>query len=155
MQLMHRERASSGRLMPRARAFEMQGVTLKYPSRSWSGVRYDDGAVVLAVQAREVQVDAHGCNVLLWTPRAHAGPGGADRASRAERLEHCRLALRRGHAEGLIAHGDAAEMDPNVIVTLRVVVLGTEYWGRWRAQRSVVAARHPKHFPSSEARLAA
>lgn len=145
MQLRARSGTSRGRLLSRARAFEMQGVSLKYPSRSWSGVRCDDGTVVLAVWAPHVQMDAEGGSVLLWAPRVHGCPGGADRASRQERFEHCRLALCRGYADGLLAYGEAADVDPNKVLALRIFSLGDEYWARWvGSSRAVEPSLHSK-----------
>ena len=55
--------------LSRARAFEWHGVTLKFPARSRSGVRADDGMVVFALPAAQVRLDDWGCSCLLWARR--------------------------------------------------------------------------------------
>jgi hypothetical protein len=112
------------RLIPRVRAFEARGVSLKYPSRSRSAVRADDGAVILAIRARDLRRHRRGAHCVIWKPD-HAA---AMDASRDELLEHCRLAALRGNAEGLITYGDAAKVDPDVVLPIRVVRRGAEYW---------------------------
>jgi hypothetical protein len=111
-------------------AFEAQGVTLKYPSHSWSGVRGSDGGVVVAIRATCVQVDDGGCSCLLWSPAIEAKEW-MERASHQERLEHCRLAVRHGTAEGLLAYGETAAFDADDVVALLVAKIGTQYWARW------------------------
>lgn len=112
--------------LTRFRAFGARGVQLKYPSRSWSGVRADDGAVILAMRARDLRRHKRGSRCMLWAP--HGPQAAIDRASSDERLRHCRLAELRGGAEGLLTYGDEASVDPNVVLSLRVVRRGTEYW---------------------------
>ena len=109
------------RLIPRVRAFEARGALLKFPSRSWSGVRADDGAVILAIRARDLRRHRHGSRCVLWKP----GDAAMDHE---ERLKHCRLAALHGHAEGLLAYGEAAQVDSDVVLPLRVVRRGAEYW---------------------------
>jgi hypothetical protein len=54
-----------------------------------------------------------------------------DAASDAERLAHCRLAVRHGIAEGfLLNQYDVAATEPELL-TLLVVRAGEEYWARW------------------------
>jgi hypothetical protein len=118
-------------LLSRFRAFEMRGVTLKYPSRSWGGVRADDGAVILALWAGDVFSDSHGSSCLLWTPYCEGAHGWQDNASGQERLEHCRLAVVHGGAEGLLVYGDSAAVDPEIVLALRVVKRGADYWAKW------------------------
>src|SRR5689334_1676614 len=104
------------RTMPRMAAFGEQGVVLKYPSASWSGVRGVDGMVLFAVRAEEVVVDADGSRCLLWAPdRVQTAC-----AVNAERLEHCMLALRHGQAEGMLAFQNGAEIDPRFVLSMRV-----------------------------------
>ena len=113
------------RLIPRVRAFEARGVSLKYPSRSRSGVRADDGAVILAIRARDLRRHRRGSRCVIWKPDdARIDPG----ASRDELLEHCRLAALRGNAEALLTYGEGAKVDPDVVLPLRVVRRGEEYW---------------------------
>jgi hypothetical protein len=116
--------------LTRVRAFGARGVKLKYPSRSWSGVRADDGAVILAIRARDLRRDKRGSRCMIWPPRGI--PAAMDRASRDERLKHCRLAELRGGAEGLLAYGDEASVDADVVLSLRVVRRGEEYWAEVR-----------------------
>ena len=114
------------RLIPRVRAFEARGAVLKFPSRSWSGVRADDGAVILAIRARDLRRDQRGSCCVLWKP-------GEAAMDREERLKHCRLAALHGRAEGLLAYGEPAKVDPDVVLPLRVVRRGAEYWAEIRA----------------------
>ena len=113
------------RLIPRVRAFEARGVSLKYPSRSRSAVRADDGAVILAIRARDLRRHRRGARCVVWKPDEASA---MDPASRDELLEHCRLAALRGNAEALLTYGDAAKVDPDVVLPLRVVRRGEEYW---------------------------
>jgi hypothetical protein len=111
-------------------AFRAQGVTLKYPSHSWSGVRGGDGAVVVAIRATDVQVHDWGCSCLLWSPAI--GPGEElERASHQERLEHCFLAVCHGTAEALVAYGQDAAFNAGEVIALSVVKIGNQYWARW------------------------
>ena len=114
------------RLIPRVRAFEARGVSLKYPSRSRSGVRADDGTVILAIRARDLRRHRRGARCVVWTP--DEARGAKDPASRDELLEHCRLAALRGNAEALLTYGEGAKVDPVVVLPLRVVRRGEEYW---------------------------
>jgi hypothetical protein len=120
-------------------AFDAQGVTLRYPSHSWSGVRGTDGAVVIAIRATCIQVDDGGCSCLLWSP-AIAAKEWMERASHEERLEHCRLAVRYGAADGLLAYGERAAFDADEVIALLVVKVGDRYWARWG---SVARAGNP------------
>lgn len=109
------------RLIPRLRAFEARGAALKFPSHSWSGVRADDGAVILAIRARDLRRNRRGSRCVVWKP-------GEAAMDHAERLKHCRLAALHGRAEGLLAYGEAAKVDPDVVLPVRVVRRGEEYW---------------------------
>jgi hypothetical protein len=133
------------RRLSRPDAFAAQGVALKFPARSWSGVRSDDGAVVLAIRAADVIVDEYGCHCLLWAPF------GEDAAcpSKQERREHCRLAVLHGAAEGLLAYGDSAEVSPELGFSLRVQQRRGAYWAKWSptaaaVRRSTAQASHVK-----------
>ncbi len=83
-----------------ARAFRAQGVTLKYPARSRSGIRWDDGAVVIAIDAARVRSSADGHRCLLCAPIPEAAADISDPAIAHERREHCLLAARHGGADG-------------------------------------------------------
>lgn len=117
----------SERRLPRANAFAARGVTLRYPDRSWSGVSARDGAVVLAMRTVDVHVDDNGSSCLLWARLMDWVHG----PSKQERLEHCRLAMLRGTAEGLLDYGEAAGVNPDEAVSLRVIRIGGEYWAKW------------------------
>lgn len=117
----------SRKTLPRAAAFAAQGVALKYPADSWSGVRSDDGMVIFAVRAEEVIADSQGSRCLLWAPAFRS----ADFLMREERLEHCIRAVRHGQAEGLLAFAGGAEVDPGFVLSLRVERHCREYWAKW------------------------
>ena len=120
-------------MLTRARAFYSQGVLLTFPARSRSGVRSDDGVVVFAMAAAAVRVDEWGCVCPLWLPLDHAGEGMLDRVVADEVLEHCRLAVRHGIAEGFLVYGDASLAHASEVLALRVVKAGKEYWAKWGA----------------------
>ena len=122
--------------LSRLRTFAAQDVGLKYPSRSWSGVRAADGTVVFAIRARDVQVDDLGCSSLLWSPSAAAW---MDPASMQERLEHCRLAVHQGGAEGFLVRG--AGVEPSELIALAVEKAGEEYWAQWGSVTRTEGAR--------------
>ncbi|HYG54269.1 MAG TPA: hypothetical protein VD965_03120 [Burkholderiales bacterium] len=118
-------------LIPRIQAFSAQGVTLAYPERSWSGVREDDGAVVIGMREAEVQVSADGFRCLLWSPVIEGATEWLDRPIKQERLGHCRLAIARGGADGLVVCGARAEVEAGFVLALRVEKVGNEYWAFW------------------------
>ena len=111
-------------------AFRAQGVALKYPIRSRSGIRSDDGAVVIAIDEIDVRVSAEGFRCRLWAPGAEAGTCATDWPSMKERLEHCRLAARHGGADGLLIKAGSL-IEPGVVLTLYVERRGVEYWASW------------------------
>ena len=119
------------RRLSRVEAFAEQGVTLTYPPRSWSGVREDDGAIVIAIREGEVQGDSHGYRCLLWSPVLEGATEWVDRPIKSERLQHCRLAYRLGGAEGLLVAGAKAEVRRDSAVELRIEKRGEEYWAFW------------------------
>jgi hypothetical protein len=119
-------------LVTRGKAFELHGVTPR--NRVWSrgGVR-SDGAVVLALRIEDVQ-RAGAANVcLLWAPNIANSRPWSDSPAGQERLEHCRLALERGAADGLLAHGGgkAERVDAGTVLKLQVERRDDEYWARW------------------------
>jgi hypothetical protein len=124
------------RRLSRTDAFREQGVSLKFPSSSWSGVRADDGMVVFALPANGVLSDWSGSRCLLWQPRSDA-----DKRERRERLDHCRLALLRGGAEALLVYGEAEQVDREAVLAIRVERLHREYWARWGSRASPQAVR--------------
>jgi hypothetical protein len=114
----------------RARAFERYGVIVRYPALSRSGVREHDGMVVFAIEAAEVRTDNWGCSSLLWRPLSSRDE---------EALQHCRLAVRRGSAEGFLVYTDGMSQECEGMLALRVVKSGAEYWARWgRGARAVL-----------------
>lgn len=119
------------RRISRIQAFEEQGVSLVYPSRSWSGIRKDDGRVVIALREGEVQSCREGFRCLLWAPVIEGATEWVDRPIKAERLEHCRVAAADGGADALIVRGSAAEVECGAAIGLRVERRRGEYWGYW------------------------
>jgi hypothetical protein len=132
------------------RACELQGIPLKYPTRSSSGVRFDDGAVVFAIRAEEVLTEDQYCNVLLWTPPAGDPRPGGDAAASRERLKHCRIAARRGEAVGILVHGERRGVDGDACLALQVEKVANEYWARWRSATRWV---EPYEFETASLRL--
>jgi hypothetical protein len=138
------------RLVSRGKAFEMHGISPR--NRSWSlgGIR-TDGAVVLTVRAADVQKAESGSSCLLWGPNVDDSRPWSDSPGGKERLEHCRIALERGAAEGLLAYAKRAvgaapeakaagadRLDPKTVLDLRVEKRGEEYWATWTQQSRVV-----------------
>ncbi len=119
------------RKVSRIEAFAEQGVSLRFPARSWSGVRADDGAVVIAVREGEVQSAFDGFRCLLWAPVIEGATEWIDRPAKAERLGHCRLAVLNGGAEGLLVGGPRGEVNVDSVLTLRVELREGEYWAFW------------------------
>ena len=115
----------------RARVFHLQGVTLQFLARSRSGVRDYDGVVVFAMGESEVRMDDWGFSCLLWAPARRRSGDAIDQASELERLQHCRLALRCGIAEGFVLYGEEAMLGREGMLSLRVMKAGGEYWARW------------------------
>lgn len=120
-------------MLTRARAFYSRGVLLSLPARSRSGVRNDDGMVVFAMPAHAVRIDECGCLCPLWLPADRAGEDERDREISEEVLEHCRLAVHHGLAEGFLLYGDASLARASELLALHVVKTGTEYWAKWGA----------------------
>lgn len=131
-------------LISRRKAFEARGVYLQDTRGSWSGVRKSDGAVVMTLWAGAVQSGEGGCSHLLWAPNVDGSRPWSDMAAGKERLEHCRLALERGGAEGLLVYGEGLDghlpedkarsvrgVDPETVVHFQVEQRGDEYWAVW------------------------
>jgi hypothetical protein len=113
------------KLVTRGRAFEMHGVSLR--NRVWSlgGIR-TDGVVVLGVRADEAQKAEGADSHLLWAPNVDDSRPWSDTPGGKERLEHCRMALERGAAKGLLIYGTRVHAES--VLELRVEKRGEEYW---------------------------
>jgi hypothetical protein len=125
-------------LVTRTKAFEMHGVSPR--NRTWSrgGVR-TDGAVVLTLRVDEVQPAAVGKACLLWGPNVAGSRPWSDSPGGQERLEHCRMALERGAAEGLLIYGAKTDrVDAQTVLKLQVEKRDDEYWATWIPQKHVV-----------------
>ncbi|HKU72134.1 MAG TPA: hypothetical protein VJQ51_14965, partial [Burkholderiales bacterium] len=146
-------RGPKSRLIPRRAAFAMHGVHLSAGMSSWGGVRQPDGAVVIAVWADDVRSEAGGCSYLLWAPNRAGSRPWSDMPGGRERLEHCKLAMEKGGAEGFLVHGvrlvgmlpeqrarSVSGVDPAVVLRFRVVQRNEEYWAVWGG---AAAARAP------------
>jgi hypothetical protein len=129
--------------LSRARAFRWHGIALKFPARSRSGMRSDDGMVVFAMPAAAVRMDEWGSMCPLWLPADRASESAAGSAISEEVLEHCRLAVRHGIAEGFVLHSEATSPHGPELLALRVVKAGEEYWAKWgSAARAELPRRH-------------
>jgi hypothetical protein len=144
-----RGRTATRRLVTWRRACELHGVSVR--SRKWSrgGIR-SDGAVVMGIIAEDLKRDENGEHYLLWAPNQDQHHPWSDTPGGKERLEHCRIALERGAAEGLLTYGkrpatrtDTAEddtpkmkVDAATILSLRVEKRGEEYWATPNAGRT-------------------
>lgn len=128
------------RLVTRGKAFEMRGVSLRNRVSSRGGIR-TDGAVVMGLRADEVQKAGDADSYLLWAPNSDASRPWSDSVGGKERLEHCRIALERGAAEGLLIYNgkNADQVDAETVLDLRVERRGEEYWGTCTAKRRVVS----------------
>jgi hypothetical protein len=125
-------------LVTRTKAFEMHGVSPR--NRTWSrgGVR-TDGAVVLTLRVDEVQPAGVGKACLLWGPNVGGSRPWSDSPGGQERLEHCRMALERGAAEGLLIYGAKTDrVDAQTVLKLQVEKRDDEYWATWVPQKHVV-----------------
>jgi hypothetical protein len=135
---------NSRHLVSRNKAFEMHGVLLQNARWSWGGVRRADGAVVMTLWADDVQSSDGGCSYLLWAPNINGSRPWSDKPGGKERLEHCRIAMTRGGAEGLLVYGERLEgtlpedkassvrgTDPKVLLRFRVTQRGDEFWATW------------------------
>ena len=112
------------------RAFSAQGVTLTDP-RSWSGIREDDGGVVIAIRLAHVRSSVDGFSCLLWSPLDERSRDSNDEPHMEERLAHCRLAARAGTAAGLLVDGMAEHVQLGSMVTMNVEKRQNRYWAKW------------------------
>lgn len=139
------------RLVARGKAFELHGVSVRHRVWSRGGIR-SDGAVVLTVVADEVQKLEGADSYLLWAPNVDDSRPWSDTPGGKERLEHCRIALERGAAEGLLIYGKRAAgappkdnststgpVDAETVLSLHVEKRGEEYWASCAPPRRVVS----------------
>jgi hypothetical protein len=126
------------RLVTRRKAFEMRGVS-GY-NRVWSrGGIGADGAVVMTVASDEVEKREGAMRYLLWAPNVDDSRPWSDSPGGKERLEHCRLALERGAAQGLMIYGARVnQVDAENVLSLRVEKHGDEYWATWTPEEKRV-----------------
>jgi hypothetical protein len=106
-------------------------------------VRQEDGVVVLAIPFEELQKSETGHSTLLWAPNVNGSHPWAEKPGGLERLEHCRAALERGSAEGILVYAkteDAAPgekpaiadgVDADNVLNLKIEKRGEEYWATW------------------------
>jgi hypothetical protein len=133
---------SGRRLITRGKAFEKHGVVPA--NRVWSrgGVRAD-GAVVFVIRADEVQKTDGPDRHLLWAPNIGDSNPWSDTAGGKERLQHCRIALERGVAEGLLIYGNRAGLvDAGQVLSLSIEKRGEEYWATCAPQKRVRVVTH-------------
>ena len=112
------------------RAFSAQGVELNDP-RSWSGIRWDDGGIVIAIRQTEVRSTVDGFSCLLWSPLGERRRASSDEPHMEERLAHCRLAAHAGTAQGLLVDGVDEDVHLGSIVSMHVEKRQNRYWAKW------------------------
>jgi hypothetical protein len=145
-------RRENTKLVPRRSAFRMLDVHLTAGMSSWGGVRKSDGMVVLSLWADDVRSENGGCSCLLWARNKSRSRPWSDTPAGKERLEHCKLAVEKGEAEGFLVHGvrlkgvlpeerahSVEGVDPAVIIRFQVVQRGTEYWALWGSAAAAAA----------------
>lgn len=146
---------SGRRLITRGKAFEKHGVVPA--NRVWSrgGVRAD-GTVVFVLRAEDAHKTAGPDSYLLWAPNIDNSHPWSDTAGGKERLQHCRIALERGVAEGLLIYGKRAAgaapkdngtladlVDAGQVLSLSMERRGEEYWATCAQQKRVGVVTHP------------
>jgi hypothetical protein len=137
-------RTQARQLISRTKAFQARGVFLPDVGSSWSGVRTSDGTVVISLWASAVVSSEDGYSYLLWAPNLEGSRPWSDMSPGKARLEHCKLALEHGGAEGLLVYGEHLEghmpehkarsvhgVDPEVVVRFKVEQRGKEFWAVW------------------------
>ena len=145
-------RRENSKLVPRRSAFRMRDVHLNAGMSSWGGVRKSDGVVVLSLWADDVRSEHGGCSCLLWAANKAGSRPWSDTPAGKERLEHCKLALEKGGAEGFLVHGvrlkgllpeeraqSVEGVDPAVVIRFQVVQRGAEYWALWGSAAAAAA----------------
>ena len=116
-------------------------------------MRKGDGMVVIAMWQAAVQSLDGACMCLLWAPNVDGARPWSDTCGGRERLQHCKLALERQNAEGLLVQGEALDgrlpedrartvlgIDAETVVHVQVELRGAEYWAigeRKRRRRSL------------------
>jgi len=131
-------RAAVRGLVSRGKAFALHGVSVR--NRVWSrgGVRAD-GAVLLALRAEDIEHAGGGTTCLLWAPNVADAHPWSDTPAGQERLEHCRMALERGAAEGLLIYGAKADrVDARTLLKLRIEKRDEAYWASWTPQKPII-----------------
>ncbi len=140
-----RQRELDGRpLVSRTKAFEMRGVKLRNTRWSWGGIRESDGSIVFTVWASDIEKTGGTCRYMLFGPDRGGDRPWSDTAGGKERLAHCRIAVQRGEAEGLLIYGErrgtdiplddvskVTGADPQTVLRFRVERRGEEYWAVW------------------------
>lgn len=127
----------SGRI-PLSQAFRAQGVTLR-EAASWSGIRDDDGGVVIAIHQADIRSMADGFSCLLWSPPGERSIEALREPRMEDRLAHCRLATWVGIADGLIVGGIGEDVQAGFTVAMRVEKRQNRYWATWGSVAHIVA----------------
>jgi hypothetical protein len=112
-------------------------------------VRKSDGAVVISLWADAVGSSEGACSYLLWAPNVAGSRPWSDQPGGKERLEHCKLVLNGGRAEGVLVYGERLEgylpedrarsvhgVDPEVVLQLEIERRGEEYWAVWGRKKA-------------------
>jgi hypothetical protein len=139
-----RAKTHARHLIARSRALEARGAQVVDARTSWGGVRKSDGAVVLALWAAGVVSRDGACRYLLWAPNTEGARPWSDSPAGRERLAHCKAAIEKGGAEGLLVYGQPLEgflpedkaqaiegVDAEVVIAFVVEQVGSEYWAVW------------------------
>lgn len=139
-----RPKTKARRLIARVKAFEARGVYLQDSRTSWSGVRKEDGKIVMALWADAVETVEGTCRYLLWAPNLGGSRPWSDKPAGRERLELCKRALELGTAEGLLVYGQGLAaylpedkayaihgVDAETVLTFEVEQVGAEFWAKW------------------------
>ena len=146
-------RTKARHLIARVKAFQARGVYLRDALASWSGVRKVDGKVVMALWAEGIETADGTCRYLLWRPNVDGSRPWSDKPAGQERLEHCKLALELGGAEGLLVYGvglaahlpeDKAQaidgVDAETVLAFEVERVGAEFWAKWGKKAAAALA---------------
>lgn len=136
-------RKDGRKLVSRAFAFGMHGVHLANRFWSRSGVT-TGGDVMFALWADDIRRDATGSRCLLWAPNADGNRPWSETPGGQERLAHCKAAVERGNARGLLTFGTRLEgvlpeqkvasmdgVDAESVLEIQVERDGESYWAVW------------------------
>ena len=98
----------------------------------------------MALWADAIESADGSCSYLLWAPNVDGARPWSDQAAGRERLEHCKQAMERGTAEGLLVYGERLAghlpedkahavhgIDPEIVVAFHVEMRGKEFWAKW------------------------